>query len=91
MIKDSQPPMRRRLKSALAVLASQVFLIALAIVWLVQMILIATNGAVHFVECNSVILWLEIAISLLITIFAIYVLIRQIQRLGERRREDKQR
>ena len=89
MENDNQPPMRRRLKSALAVLSSQVLLIALAIAWLVQMILIAANGAVHFIECNSVILWLEIAVSLLITIFAIYVLIRQIQRLGERRREDR--
>lgn len=89
MIKDSQPLMRRRLKSALAVLSAQMLLIALAIAWLIQMILIAVNGAVYFVEGNSVILWIEIAVSLLITIFAIYVLIRQIQRLGERRREDK--
>ena len=91
MIKESQPTMRRRLRSALAVLSAQMLLIALAIAWLIQMILIAVNGAVYFVEGNSVILWIEIAISLLITIFAIYVLIRQIQRLGERRREDKQR
>ncbi len=89
MIKDSQPLMRRRLKSALAVLSAQMLLIALAIAWLIQMILIAVNGAVYFVEGNSVILWIEIAVSLLITIFAIYVLIRQIQRLGERRREDR--
>jgi membrane protein implicated in regulation of membrane protease activity len=91
MTKESPPPMRRRLKSALAVLSSQVLLIALAIAWLIQMILIALNGSVHFVEYNSVILWLEIVVSLLITIFAIYVLVRQIQRLGERRREDKNR
>jgi uncharacterized membrane protein YbhN (UPF0104 family) len=91
MIKDSQPLMRRRLKSALAVLSAQMLLIALAIAWLIQMILIAVNGAVYFVEGNSVILWIEIAVSLLITIFAIYVLIRQIQRLGERRREDRER
>jgi uncharacterized BrkB/YihY/UPF0761 family membrane protein len=91
MEKDSQPPMRRRLRSALAVLSSQVLLIALAIAWLIQMILIALNGSVHFVEFNPVILWLEIAVSLLITIFGIYVLIVQIQRLGERRRNDKQR
>jgi len=91
MIKDSQPLMRRRLKSTLAVLSAQMLLIALAIAWLIQMILIAVNGAVYFVEGSSVILWIEIAVSLVITIFAIYVLIRQIQRLGERRREDKQR
>ncbi len=91
MIKDSQLTMRRRLKSALAVLSAQMLLIALAIAWLIQMIFIAVNGAVYFIEGNSVILWIEIAVSLLITIFAIYVLIRQIQRLGERRREDRQR
>lgn len=88
MTKDSRPLMRRRLRSTLAVLSSQMLLIALAIAWLVQMIIIAQCGAVYFIEKNSVILWVEIVASLLITIFAIYVLIRQIQRLGERRRED---
>jgi membrane protein implicated in regulation of membrane protease activity len=83
--------MRRRLRSALAVLSAQMLLIALAIAWLIQMILIAINGSVYFIEGNSAILWSEIVVSLLITIFAIYVLIRQIQRLGERRRGDKQR
>jgi uncharacterized BrkB/YihY/UPF0761 family membrane protein len=91
MVKDGQPTMRRRLKSAIAVLSAQMLLIALAIAWLIQMILIAVNGAVYFIEANSVILWIEISASLLITIFAIYVLIRQIQRLGERRREDRRR
>jgi uncharacterized BrkB/YihY/UPF0761 family membrane protein len=89
MEKDRQLTMRRRLRSALAVLAAQMLLIALAIAWLIQMTLIAVNGAVYFIEANSVILWVEIVASLLITLFAIYVLIRQIQRLGERRREDK--
>ncbi len=91
MLKDSQPAMRRRLKSAIAVLAAQMLLIALAIAWLIQMTLIAVNGSVFFIEGNSAILWTEISASLLITIFAIYVLVRQIQRLGERRREDRRR
>jgi ABC-type nickel/cobalt efflux system permease component RcnA len=91
MTKDDRPMMRRRLKSALAVLTSQMLLIALAIAWLIQMIYIASCGAVYFIEKNSAILWVEIAASLLITIFAIYVLVRQIQRLGERRREDRSR
>jgi len=89
MVKDNQPTMRRRLKSAVAVLAAQMLLIALAIAWLIQMTLIAVNGSVFFIEGNSAILWTEISASLLITIFAIYVLVRQIQRLGERRREDR--
>ena len=83
--------MRRRLKSAIAVLAAQMLLIALAIAWLIQMILIAVNGSVFFIEGNSAILWAEISASLLITIYAIYVLVRQIQRLSERRREDRRR
>ena len=91
MVKDSQSTMRRRLRSALAVLSAQMLLIALAIAWLIQMILIAHNGAVYIIEANSVILWVEISAVLLITVFAIYVLVRQIQRLGERRREDRQR
>jgi len=91
MPNDSQPTMRRRLRSALAVLAAQMLLIALAIAWLIQMILIARWGSVYFIEKNSSILWAEIAASLLITLFAIYVLVRQIQRLGERRREDRRR
>jgi uncharacterized BrkB/YihY/UPF0761 family membrane protein len=91
MEKNNQPLMRRRLRSVLAVLSAQMLLIALAIAWLIQMILIAVNGSVYFIEGNSVILWVEIAVSLLITVFAVYVLIRQIQRLGERRREDRPR
>jgi uncharacterized BrkB/YihY/UPF0761 family membrane protein len=91
MLKDSQLSMRRRLKSALAVLSAQMLLIALAIAWLIQMVLIEVNGRIYFIEHNSVILWLEIIVSLLITLFAIYVLVIQIRRLGERRREDRRR
>jgi ABC-type nickel/cobalt efflux system permease component RcnA len=91
MLRDSQLSMRRRLKSALAVLSAQMLLIALAIAWLIQMVLIAINGRIYFIEHNSVILWLEIIVSMLITLFAIYVLVSQIRRLGERRREDRRR
>jgi ABC-type nickel/cobalt efflux system permease component RcnA len=91
MIKDSQMSMRRRLKSTLAVLSAQMLLIALAIAWLIQMVLIAINGKIYFIEHNSFILWMEIIVSLLITLFAIYVLITQIRRLGERRHEDRNR
>lgn len=91
MEKDRQLTIRRRLKSALAVLSAQMLLIALAIWCLIQMLLIAIHGKVYFIEGNSVILWIEIVVALLITVFAIYVLIRQIQRLGERRREDRER
>lgn len=83
--------MRRRLKSTMYVLISQALLIALAISWLVHMLIIAVNGSVYFVENDHFILWAEITGSVLITIFAIFILANQIRRLGERRRTDKAR
>jgi ABC-type nickel/cobalt efflux system permease component RcnA len=91
MANNIQPTMRRRLRSSLAVLSAQMLLIALATAWLIQMVLIAANGAVYMIEANPIILWIEIGAILLVTVFAIFVLIRQIQRLGERRREDPRR
>ena len=64
-------------------------LLALAIAWLVHMLTIALAGSVYFVENNPFILWAEIVVSILITLFAIFVLIIQIQRLGERRAIDR--
>lgn len=64
-------------------------LIALAIAWLVHMIVIAVYGAVYFIEREPLVLWIEICASLLITLFAIFVLTVQIKRLGERRRNDR--
>ena len=82
--------MRRRLSFATIVLTSQVLLIALAIAWLVHMVIIAVNGSIYFVEENPLILWGEITAIVLITLFAIRVFTLQIVRLGERRRgEDR--
>jgi ABC-type nickel/cobalt efflux system permease component RcnA len=81
--------MRRRLRFSTFILISQMLLIALAITWLLHMITIAVYGSVYFVENNPLILWSEIAASLLITIFAIFILVLQIQRLGERRSSDR--
>jgi ABC-type nickel/cobalt efflux system permease component RcnA len=64
-------------------------LIALAISWLVHMTLIAVNGSVYFVENNSFVLFSEIGASILITLFGLWVLALQIQRLGERRETDR--
>ncbi len=89
MTKRERAPQRRRLKSASVVLLSQVLLIALAVAWLFHMIIIAAYGAIYFIERNPVILWIEIIACLLILIFAVYVLILQIERLGERRRGDR--
>ena len=80
--------MRRRLSFATVVLSSQLLLIALAISWFVHMVIIAVNGSVYFVEKNTLILWGEITAIVLITLFAIYVFILQIVRLGERRRSE---
>jgi len=83
--------MRRRLKFTTVVLISQMLLIALAIAWLVHMIVIAAYGAVYFIQRDPLVLWIEISASLIITLFAVFVLILQIKRLGERRRNDRDR
>lgn len=71
------------------VLVSQMVLIALAIAWLLQMIIIAVNGSAYFIENNNLILYGEIAVIALIIMFALYILIAQIRRLGERRSTDR--
>jgi len=81
--------MRRRLRFSLLVVVTQTLLIALAVSWLVHMVTIALAGSVYFVENNPFILWGEIIVSVLITIFAICILVMQIQRLGERRGVDR--
>ena len=52
------------------------------------MAIIAVYGSVYFVEANPFILWAEIVITSLITMFAISVFALQLRRLGERRREE---
>ena len=79
----------RRVRFAIIVLASQLLLVALAVVMLVQMILIAMNGLVQFVENNPLILAVEIILTVLITVFGIFVFIVQLKRLGEKRNSDE--
>jgi membrane protein YdbS with pleckstrin-like domain len=81
--------MQRRLRFSLIIVVSQILLIALAISWLIHMVIIAVSGSVYFVENNPLILWSEIAVTVLITVFAISILVMQIQRLGERRSADR--
>jgi ABC-type nickel/cobalt efflux system permease component RcnA len=81
--------MSRRLRLAVIIVVSQMLLIALAISWLVHMSIIAVEGSAYFVEDNDFILFSEIAASILITLFGLWVLILQIQRLGERRSGDR--
>jgi len=71
----------RRVRFAIIVLTSQLLLIALAVVMLVQMILIAINGLVQFVENNQAILIIEIFLTTLITFFGIFVSVLQLRRL----------
>ena len=82
-------PLRRRLRFAVIVAISQLLLIALAIAWLIFMVIIAVNGSVYFVERNPVVRWLEVAAALLIILFATGVLITQLKRLRERRSDDR--
>ena len=81
--------MQRRLRFSLLILVSQLMLIAVAVSWLVHMVIIAANGSVYFVENNKFILWSEITISALIVIFAVFILVSQFRRLGERRERDR--
>ncbi len=79
------------MRFALIVLISQLLLVALAVAWAVHMILIAANGSVFFVERNSFVLWLEISLTILISLFGLVVFAMQIRRLGERRNSDDRR
>ena len=79
----------RRLRLAIIIVVSQMLLIALAISWLVHMAIIAVNGSAYFIEDNNFILFSEIAASILITLFGLWVLVLQLQRLGERRAGDR--
>ena len=88
---DKTRAMQRRLRFSLLILLSQMLLIALAISWLVHMVTVAVSGSAYFVENNPLVLWAEITISVFITLFAIYILVIQIQRLGERRGADRNR
>ena len=79
----------RRVRFALIILVSQILLIALAVVMLIQMILISLNGVIQFAENNKTILIIEIILTALITFFGIFVFLMQLRRLGENRSSDQ--
>jgi hypothetical protein len=81
----------RRVRFALVVLASQILLIAMACVMLIQMLLIAVYGLVKFAENNRAILIAEIFLTTLIIFFGIFVFIIQLIRLREKRNSDDRR
>jgi hypothetical protein len=62
---------------------------AVAVSWLIHMIIIAVHGSAYFVENNKFILWSEITLSVLIVGFALFILVSQFKRLGERRERDR--
>jgi len=88
MSKSGSPEPSRRLRFSIIVLVSQLLLIALSLAWLVHMLIIAVKGRIYFVENNHLILWLEIILTTLISIFATIVFVMQLRRLGERRNSD---
>ena len=86
---DKKATMSRRLRFTTLVMVTQMLLIALAISWLVHMVIIALSGSIYFVENEPIILWSEISATILIILFATSILVMQIHRLGERRRTDR--
>ena len=78
----------RRVTFTILVLVSQLLLIAMAVAWCIHMVLIARHGEIYFIEENPVVLYGEIAGTILITLFAVTVFAFQCKRLGERRRHD---
>ncbi len=79
----------RRLTFALLVLASQLLLIALAIGWCFQLLMIAKHGQIYSVERNGLVLYTEITAILLIILFAIVVFALQCKRLLEKRKGEE--
>lgn len=78
----------RRLRFGVVVLAAQLLLLAMAVAWCVQLTLIAVRGQICFAEPNTAILYVEIAGTVLIGIFAIVVFVIQYRRLAEKRADD---
>ena len=78
----------RRLRFGIVVLAAQLLLIAMAVAWCVQLTLIAVRGEICFSEPNAVILYGEIAATVLVVVFAVLVFVMQYRRLTEKRISD---
>ncbi len=81
----------RRLSFGILVLAAQLLLIAMAVAWCVQLTLIAVRGEICFIETNAVILYGEIAATVLVVVFAVFVFVMQYRRLTEKRASDDKR
>ena len=66
-------------------LAAQLLLMAMAIVWCVQLTLIAVWGEICFTETNTGILYVDIAAIVLVVLFAVLVFVAQYRKLTEKR------
>jgi large-conductance mechanosensitive channel len=80
---------KRRLRFSLIILVSQLLLIALAIGWGVNLILIAQHGGLYSVETNPLILYGEIIATVFIILFALFVIYLEIVRMRTRRRSER--
>ena len=80
---------KRRLRFSLIILVSQMLLAALAIGWGVNLILIAQYGGLYSIETNPLILYGEIAATVLIIFFAFFVIYLEIVRMRSRRRSGR--
>ena len=85
---DKRPPSRRRVWFDITVAISQLLLLALAVAWLLHMLTIATRGSIYFAERKPFIFWVELTFTILIVILALVVLVIQMKRLGDMRRDD---
>jgi uncharacterized membrane protein YcjF (UPF0283 family) len=81
----------RRLRYSLIILVSQMLLIALAIGWGVNLILIAQHGHLYSIESNPWILYGEIVATVLIIIFAFVVICFEIVRMRQKRNSDRRK
>lgn len=81
----------RRVTFAIVVLASQLLLIAMAVGWVIHMVLIAKSGSAYFIEDNPFVMYGEIAATVVIVLFAIFIFVLQCKRLRERRKGDDRR
>jgi uncharacterized membrane protein YcjF (UPF0283 family) len=81
----------RRLRYSLIILVSQMLLIALAIAWGINLILIAQHGHVYSIESNPWILYGEIVATVLIILFAFVVIYFEIVRMRQKRSSDRRK
>ena len=81
----------RRLRYSLIILVSQMLLIALAIGWGINLILIAQHGHLYSIESNPWILYGEIVATVLIILYAFFVIYFEIVRMRQKRNSDRRK